>query len=426
MHKGKQIKKIMRPILGLIATGAVALGCQSRMSNKTHYAQEYKKLIVNASPSEQCELNRVITDFATHSPSARKILDEILLCAPTISFFEEKPGEDRSVLGGSGGDDELLLNSNVEVREVEPLERTFFHEGEHVAHLKMAHALGINALSFASLDDVFCYNALIEALAERKSAICLAERELYPLNKEKEKHIKSIGEEAFLRALCGTNRDMVIQNAYVEQTMKMANGETNALPNQVYFKENPDWDNIVKRISRGEVTKVPILPVPTLQFMNVCLLREIEKHPDAKSLDDFDVSCSLSNRSILGKDEAAIKRMISDMLMEVVQGMVEKPTGKELSSEVTDAFVYWIGFPDDKQQEQIDNGKIDFDAVRDFNLAPLKTSEMFDAAENLIQSAEVQSFDTPETKTFGRILHFGKQIVLPAPKSRVYTQQKAR
>ena len=126
---------------------------------------------------------------------------------------------------------------------------------------------------------------------------------------------------------------------------------------------------------------------------------------------------------MLVKDEVTIKRMISDLLLELVCSL---PNTKGVSPETANEFVYWMGLPDKNQQEMINNKKTDFTTVRDSNLARFTTKDMFEAAETLINKPEIQRFNTLDTKYFGRMLHFSKQILLPNINSHEWTRQQIR
>ena len=83
-------------------------------------------------------------------------------------------------------------------------------------------------------------------------------------------------QEVFIERLSTKSKDEGERFSYEKDAIRLANTETNKLPNQIYFKQNPDWDKIVSLLSRGEVKKISQLPQPTLTFLSVCLFREVK------------------------------------------------------------------------------------------------------------------------------------------------------
>ena len=298
---------------------------------------------------------------------------------------------------------------------------TVFHEAEHVLHMNAAYQHGINALSFKSLNDIYIYCTLMEALACRKAAIVCAE---YDNGLESFAQAKTLGADAFEKRMMVGDRPIEERWSYEQSAMAHLLLETNALPNQVYFPRNPDWNQVVSILSRGEVTKVSHLPEPSLMFINACILKEMEKHPNAKRIDEFDMSCALNNRSSLWKDELAIKRMIYSVLLETHDACVK--THRVFSSEIQYAFLYWMGWPTATQMDLITAKEKTFNEVQEENFSEFTTEQMFDAAESLIALPEVQSYHLNETENYGRMLHFSRQILLPEKGAILRRSEKTR
>ena len=118
-------------------------------------------------------------------------------------------------------------------------------------------------------------------MAYRKAALCCGEYESSPFSFKK---ISQKAEDVFVERLKTDTKFIEERRNYEDYALALSSFETNVLPNQVYFKQNPDWDKIASLLSRGEVKKVPVLPRPTLTFLGKCLLYELKKHPHAKKL----------------------------------------------------------------------------------------------------------------------------------------------
>ncbi|MBR6232105.1 MAG: hypothetical protein IKQ99_03290, partial [Alphaproteobacteria bacterium] len=161
-----------------------------------------------------------------------------------------------------------------------------------------------------------------------------------------------------------------------------------------------------------EVNHISALPQPTLTFLGVCLLREIEKNPEAKKLEDFEVSCILSNKSVLQQDQQAIRIMVSDLLTEAYD--VCQTQGKSLSPQLFNSFLYHIGWPTAQQMQKIKEKEVSFKQVRDDNLSKFKVNELFDGAEKILFSPEIKAFNLPDLHKLTKVLHFEKMILLPS------------
>lgn len=405
--------KTLRFLGALMAAAAVSKGCVSAdLDSKPDKEIDIRPFFVNRCEQTD-EIAQDISRFCLQSPSAQKLLQDVKKCSPCFLLEDVAPDSDGNVDGGKCDGKNLILNINPQVRSVKSLFDTFLHEAEHLVHLAAGKKMGINALSFASLDDLFCYNSILEALAERQVAVCFAEKECFPMSLQDQKEIEAIGDKAFLDSLLCVSRETSVQDAYVMQTLLFANEDTKTLPNQRFFNENPNWDEIVCILSRGQVKKMPLMPKPTLQFMGLCLLREIQKHPTATSVDAFDLSCVLQNRSALKKDELAVKTFVSDMLFEVIE-KAEK-NGYRFSPEEQQSLCYWLGFPTVEQVALIQSNQATFNDLRQANLNALKTQELFDATIELVENIE-QKNELKECFSkdhYAKILRFSKQILYP-------------
>ena len=373
------------------------------------------------SSSERAFFTGFMNSYQAKSPSARKLLSELKAQGAYLKLFDKEADKVDLLRAGSSTADSLELNRKIRSSGI-PLDNTFFHEGEHVVHTKRSHNNGINACSFASLDDVFIYATLMEALAYRKAALCCGEYENSPSSF---KEVAKKAEDIFIERLRTNTKDIDERLNYENSALLLSSCQTNVLPNQVYFRRNPDWDQIVSLLSRGEVRKVPLLPQPTVDFLGKCLFTELKKHPQAQKLDEFDISCVLANKSALQKDHKAIKRVISDRLLEVYA--ICSKGGHALPKKTKDSFVYYMGWPTPAQLENVRQKKITFQEARDANLEKFKTRELFEAAEKLLTSPEIKAFGIPDIQTVTKVLLFEKAILLPAvSNSKPLTKRKVR
>ena len=422
----KEFYVISKKMMQVAALAALLQGgCTStstlneRLSDSSD--REKKALVLdNLTSDEEKYLHSFMDDYAQKSPTAKKLLEELTRQNAHLNFFNADLGVGNIFHAGLSDENNLGLNRDIKQKGVS-FANTFFHEGEHVVHLKQSHKNGINACSFSSLNDVYIYATLLEALAYRKAALCCDEyaQKLSP------KQIAENANDTFKKRLRVSAKYMEERLTYERDAIMMANFETNTLPNQIYYKRKPDWDKIVSVLSRGEVKKVPFLPQPTLLFLSACLYRELEKHPNAQSLDDLDISCALTNRSALQKNEKEIKAMVSSLLVEVYDLCQE--SDKTLSEKMMYAFLYTIGWPNKKQQEKIDQKMVDFEAVRDENLSKFKTGDLFDRAIMLLNSKEVQSHKIPKFEIYPKVLKFEKMILVPDDKrQKINSKQSTR
>ena len=407
-------------------TGLLQGGCSFQSEEEAPSDQAFPKktrqylVTTDLTPDEEYSFNVFMQKYATHSPSAKKILEELANQGVALKLFTQDLNEDNLFRAGESTEDVLFLNRLIKEKKVS-FENTFFHEAEHVIHLKKAHQEGINARSFSSLNDVYIYATLLEALAYRKASLCQMEYD------PKGKTLKKIEEEAediFTKRLLTESKDKDERLSYETDAIKMANSETNQLPNQVYFKSSPDWNQIVSLLSRGEVKEISVLPQPTLTFLGVCLFRELSKHPDAESLNDLDISCVLKNKQALQKDQKAIKETISNLLMETY-GLCrnKKPS---LPKKTFQNFLFLIGWPNAQQMEQIKQKKITFQEVRDANLEKFKTEDLFDQAIELLKSPEVKVYGVQDMKKYAKMLEFEKRILIPQNLQKSNLKQSGR
>ena len=363
-------------------------------------------VMTSLTPQQEKELADFMKDYASKSPSARKLLEELAFQGASLYLFDKEADKDNLFQAGESDENGLGLNKSIKEKGVS-LENTFFHEAEHVVHLKRAHNLGINASSFSSLNDVYIYASLLEALAYRKAALCCAEYE----QKLSPEELQKMAQEVFEKRFLTKGKDKDERLFYEKKAIMMANSDTKKLPNQVYFGKKTDWNKIVSLLSRGEIKEVSALPQPTLTLLGVCLLREIRKNPAAEKLEDLGITCVLKNKSDLQKDEQAIKVMISELMMETYTMCLK--TKRPFPQKTYNDFLKLIGWPDKKQLIQIKQGKTTLKKVRDFNLKQFETGALFDEAEKLLKSPEVKAFNVPDMQVFSKILHFEKMILVP-------------
>lgn len=418
-RKGKLVAR-MAAVAALLQAGCAVVPHSSR-SEKVSVVQNQKAVglhFENMTPEEEANLRELITAYGLRSSSGMKLLKEMARQGVTIEFFDKDLNEDRILDAGLSSEDTISLNRKMKENGVS-FDNTFFHESEHAVHLKAAHTHGINAHSFASLDDVYVYATLLEGLAYRKAAMCCAEYE----GKSKAEVVAE-GDNAFRDRMQVSSKPMEERSSYEKAAVALANCETNVLPNQVYFKSNPDWNQVVAILSRDEVKDLPVLPEPSLMFLNLCLLREIQKNPDARTLEDLDISCGLSNRELLRRDDMGIKKMISNLLMETVDAC--RATPQSVSKDTLYSFLYLIGWPTAQQMEMLERGEKTFDEVREENLAEFSTPDLFDSAIDLIQSPEVQACNIDETRYYGKILQFEKQILCSQSIDKNLRREKTR
>lgn len=376
---------------------------------KTEQQEKVPYLIMDdLSSSEKSFLDHFIKDYMEKSPSARKLLWELKNQKAHLEFFDKEVDKDNLFRAGSSDENTLSLNRKIREKGVS-FDETFFHEAEHVAHLKKIHKFGINACSFSSLNDIYTYVVLLEALADRKAALCCME---HSPNRLSNQDILKKAEEVFEKRLLTKDKDPDERLSYEKDAIMLANSETNKLPNQIYFKQKPNWNKIVSLLSRGEVKKISILPQPTLTFLQVCLLREIMKNPNAEKLEDLEISCALTNKSNLQKNQKEVKEMISNLLIEVY-GMCQK-TKRSFPQKIRNDFLNLIGWPTAEQMNKIKKKEISFQEARTSNLEKFKTGELFDKAKKLLNSPEIRAFNIPEIQVFSKMLHFEKMILVPS------------
>ena len=375
---------------------------------QNHYGySRYSLNLTNMTFEEKRKLNEFFEEYGEKSPAAEQVFKSLEELKTPIAFFEKDAEEGKLFDAGISDDSSLSLNRLMEDKGL-PFDDTFFHEAEHVLHLTAAHQHGINSASFASLDDVYVYRTIMEALAYRKAALCCAEHRYGPSDFER---VKARADKAFLDRMSASNKSPDERRSYEKSAVVHINSETNILANHMFFQTNPDWNEIVKIMSRGEVTEVPVLPQPTLDFLHFCILKGLEKNPNATKLSDFDLSCALAYQSELRKDEPAIKKSISNLLLETY-GSCEK-TDKPLSEETKYSFLYLMGWPRKKQLDAVDAGLKTFDDVIAENLSQISLKELFDGATKLIGSPDVQAYNTYKTKNYGKLLHIERQILQP-------------
>ena len=410
----------MFAMASLLQAGCVSASkSESSPASKTFFQKRPYFSLTSLTAEEEEQFSILIKNFTERSLSAKKILDELAAQNACLKLYTKQP--DKEGVFQAGYSNETTLNLNRLIKEKGfSIENTFFHEAEHVVHLNRAHKHGINARSFSSLNDVYIYATLLEALAYRKAFICCEEYKGKLSAHEIQKEAQKVFEERFLTK----SKNEKVRRSYEDDAIIMANSDANPLPNQVHFGKNPDWNKIVSILSREEVTSVSVLPQPTLTFFALCLLREIEKHPNADSLQDLDISCVLKNKSAFQKDQKAIKEIISAHLMEVYDTLVESK--KNISQETRSSFLYLIGWPTAQQQAEIDRQetmpqkKAVFKRVYESNLQSFEVSSMFDAAIKLLGRKELTDCHLPEVKKFEKILKFEKLALVPstsAPKT---------
>ncbi len=408
----KEFNSTSKKLMRVMALASLLQGCCiSTPTPKIRFPEfpdkEQKSLVLdNLTPDEEKYIYSFMQDYAQKSPSAKKLLEELACQNAHLNFFNSELGAGGIFHAGLSDENNLGLNRGIKEKGIS-LADTFFHEAEHVVHLKQSHKNGINAHSFSSLNDVYIYATLLEALAYRKAALCCGEY----AHKLSPKQILKNADDVFKKRLHTGSKYMEERLTYERDAIVMANSETNTLPNQIYYKKKPDWNKIVSILSRDEVKKMPLLPQPTLLFLSACLYRELEKNPNAESLNDLDISCVLTNRSALQKNEKEIKAMVSNLLIEVYD-LCQK-SDKPLSDKMMYAFLYTIGWPNKQQQEQIERKIIDFETIRDENLAKFKTGELFDRAILLLNSKEIQDHQIPKFEIYPKVLKFEKMILLP-------------
>ncbi|MBQ4471634.1 MAG: hypothetical protein II942_00085 [Alphaproteobacteria bacterium] len=416
--KGKMVARIAA-IAALFQTGCASMPVAHKDKQSVQVTAE-QVAVQNMTTEEEEHFRKFFADYAKKSPTAQKVLTELYQQNASVALFDKEPDENNIFDAGLSNEDEVGLNRRMEELGV-PLGNTFFHEAEHVLHLKQAHTNGINAASFKSLDDVYVYCTIMEGLAERKAKMVCVEYDYGPWFSEA---AKERAEAVFNERIKTTCRDFEERLAYEKAAVILANSETNTLPNQRYFERNPNWDEIISIMSRGEVRHLDVVPQPTLPFLHLCILKELEKNPNAMSLDEFDLSCALAHRSVLQQNEADIRETISDVLMQTYAAC--ENTGTPLQQDTLYSFLYLIGWPTAAQQALIDREEKTFDEVRAENLAAIPIPELLDGAVNLIQSEDVQAYQIYETRYYGKMFYFEKQILCPAPqtqtRNRVHTR----
>ena len=397
-------------------------GCANVQSADKEPAQIIARQLATQSmtPEEEEHFRQFFEEYAKKSPTAQKVLTDLYNQNAVVALFDKEQDENNILDAGLSNEDEVGLNRALKEKNI-PLEHTFFHEAEHVLHLKQAHTNGINAASFKSLDDVYIYCTIMEGLAERKAMIVGMEYDYGPWFSEA---AKERGEMAFTERMKTNGREFEERLSYEKAAVILANSETNTLPNQRYFKRDPNWDEIISIMSRGEVTHLDVLPEPTLSFLHLFILKELEKNPDAAQLDDLDLSCALAHRSVLRQDESALKDMVAALLAETYTAC--EKTGIPFNQETQYSFLYLMGWPTNEQRKMIDSGEKTFDEVRADNLKLIPLEELFDGAVNLIQSEDVQAYQIYETKYYGKMLNFEKQVLCPTPRAPVRDRAQTR
>lgn len=416
-NKSKLMVRIAA-LASLFQTGCASLPLfQKAADARPVEIQSSSHFVKKLTTTEKDFWKNFIRAYSRKSRAARKILNELIYQDAEMDFFDQGLDKDNLFWAGKSDENTLNLNRDIKNKGVS-LPNTFFHEAEHVVHLKRARQNGINAASFASLDDVFIYATLLEALAYRKAALCCEEY-------KGTKNAQRLAEDVFLNRLKTTSKPIEERLSYEESALALSAFETNSLPNQVHFKKNPDWDQIVSLLSRGEVKKVPFLPQPTILFLSSCLNNELDKHPDAKGVEELDISCVLENKDVIQTQEVEIKRSISNFLMQIYD--LSQKSQNPPSSEIKNRLLYLMGWPDAEQTRKIEQKEISFSQVRDLNLSRFKTEDLFDEAIKLIQSRDLQACQNPKINRYGQILTFEKKILIPnKSQQKVKAKQKVR
>ena len=364
-------------------------------------------LTTKLTQDETQDFAALLRDYAEKSPAARKLIGEFAGLGEGAKLSDPDVAKYCLELARRKGH---ISHEVLEDKQV-PFAERVFHEIEHKLQLKQAADNNINAASFATVDDLYTYLTLIEALAERKATLC---REEYARGGEGFQQARTLANIAFNKRLLVHESPIPRYTKNEEAAVFLTNTEPPVFANQTYFGPNPNWDEIVSVLSRGEVTKMPVEPRVSLNFLSVCLWRGLEKNPNATSIKDFDVSCALSHLSELQKDEKTIKTVISDALVEVYNSCVK--TGKPVSPKMRQMFSYLAGVANAEQEKAIAAGKMArIDAFNE-NLKEFSVPELFDLAINLVESPEVQAYQTNATKKLGKILRFEKQILVPPMK----------
>lgn len=364
-------------------------------------------LTTKLTQDETQDFAALLRDYAEKSPAARKLIGEFAGLGEGAKLSDPDVAKYCLELARGKGH---LSHEVLEDKQV-PFAERVFHEIEHILQLKQAADNNINAASFATLDDLYTYLTLIEALAERKATLC---REEYARGGEGFQQAKTLANIAFNKRLLVHESPIPRYTKNEEAAVFLTNTEPPVFANQTYFGPNPNWDEIVSVLSRGEVTKMPVEPRVSLDFLSVCLWKGLERNPNATSVKDFDISCVLSHQSELQKDEVGIKRIISNGVREVYYSCVK--TGKPISPSVTQMFKYLSGVPTAEQEKEIAAGKMTRDAALETNWKGFSVPEMFDLAIDFVESPAVRAYQTDATKRFGKILRFEKQILVPPMK----------
>ena len=420
-QKGRMFARIAA--LAALFQGGCAVLPQSENDKANHTITQTAKQglkLKDMTSEEEIDFKSFVVSYSQKSPTARQVLKDLARLGTTIEYFEKEQDEGDMFDAGLSDENVLSLNRLMFEKGV-PFDDTFFHESEHVLHVTEAHRHGINGASFRSLDDVYIYGTIMEALAYRKAALCCTE---YTNGPEGYAAAHEVADAIFLKRLSADNKVDEEREAYENAAFYRKTFETNMLPNQVYFRSEPDWNHIVTVMSRGEVTEVPVLPKPTPRFLHLCILNELEKNPNLTNPEDFDLSCVLKNRSSLTEDESRLKKAIADLLGEVYVAC--EKTGKSFENDTQYAFLYLMGWPNDVQMMQIQDETVSFDEARDANLSQIPMPELFDSAIRLIESPDVQAFDIYETQNYAKMLRLEQQILYPQQRGLVRNNRKTR
>ena len=378
---------------------------------------DYSNLIQNNTPDDQSKLQLII-DMMAETKTGTELLQFLKANGTTMSF-NNPSSED-------GGASYRKETNSIQIRrnafkDTLPLLWVLSHEAEHARHMTLEDQKGYSAHS--SLNDSYIATTIHESLAERSGSSVTLEyltkhpelRSELPTNfsldgknlDNPEMRIEALKgmiynldlEQQKGKSLSEITKDVFNRRMSIDQTpgwdATWKRYEKNAFisGDNIPQRTMQDWDKIVSDISIGQVSEIKSLPVVSDAFAWKCISSEIEKNPNASSLNELNLSCLKKNKGKTQLDENSTKNMVISSLFEA---QTQQDIPPELSSqikgflgvELSDRLKDNMGWTDCSQ---------DSEYIEKTNLAKINL-EKYSAKDCLNKMSTL--FNTPEGQSF--------------------------
>ena len=303
------------------------------------------------------------------------------------------------------------------------------HESEHSRHTYLAEQKGYDHQ--ATLDDRYTFLTIKEGLAERNAcAVTLEYLDKHPEARSLLAYQKPEGnspqEDKLLKRIEMFHN--MIQDLYAQ---RQSGSEINDIAAGVFdrrmsLKDTPDWDlswqryeknapgkyhrevspkgeddwnQIVSDISEGRVCQIKDLPMVSCEFVKKCISSELDRMPDAKSLNELDISCAHRNKKHIIPDEIGIRDTIISTMFDIQR--IDAENGKTIPPELLQKINGYLGveLSQNLREEMGWLAGMDTDSeyrakanIAQSHLRQKSTKESLDGALALLNSPEAKTY----------------------------------